>query len=120
VKRVVSVVDSSQAAFYTGNDTGDKQLLILRSYTPLQVYEFHDFVAKYPEFLLYSGGKEWDWWPARLVNEGYVLRLVGVHENRKVYLVSQKHETSGDANASVSGADSKKGPDADSKKKVAE
>jgi hypothetical protein len=89
VTRLVDVVDTSQATIYSGTDMADKELLILRSYIPLQVYEFHDFAAKHPEFLLYSGGGDLDWWPARLVDDGYVLRLVAIHENRRVYLVNQ-------------------------------
>ena len=95
VTRLVDVVDPSQATVYAGTDTVDKELLILRSYAPLQVYEFHDFAAKHPEFLLLSrGGDRWDWWPARLVDDGYVLRLVAIHGNRRVYLVGPKDETS--------------------------
>jgi Dolichyl-phosphate-mannose-protein mannosyltransferase len=93
VTRLVDLVDISQAIVYSGTDSTDKQMLVLRSYTPLQVYEFHDFAAKYPEFLLYSGGGGWlDWWSARLADDGYVLRLVAVNENRRVYLVCRGDE----------------------------
>jgi hypothetical protein len=101
VTRLVDVVDTSQATFYSGSDNADKQLLVLRSYIPLQVYEFHAFADKHPEFLLYSGGGMWDWWPARLVDDGYVLRLVAIHENRRVYRVSPKDETSQEMNANI-------------------
>ncbi len=98
VTRLVHVVDPPQATVYLGNDTVDKELLILRSYIPLQVYEFHDFAAKHPEFLLYTGS---DWWAARLVDDGYVLRLVAIHEYRRVYRVSPKDKTSQEMNANI-------------------
>jgi len=85
VTRLVDVFDASQA----------DQLPILRSYVPLQVYEFHDFVAKHPEFLLYSTGGTWDSWPARLVDGGYVLRLVAIRGNHRVYHVSTKADVRG-------------------------
>jgi hypothetical protein len=102
--RFVDVVDPAQATVYSGSDTLDTQMLILRSYIPLQVYEFHDFAAKHPEFLLYSGGRRWDWWLARLVDDGYALRLVAIQENRRVYLVGPKDETSREMNANISSA----------------
>jgi hypothetical protein len=101
VTRLVYVVDPSQATVYSGSDTADKQLLILRSYIPLQVYEFQDFAIKHPEFLLFSQGSTLDWWPARLVDDGYVLRLVAIHENSRVYLVSPKDKASQEMNANI-------------------
>jgi hypothetical protein len=87
--RVVEMVDPSQELIYSETDSVDKQLLILRDYLPLHVYEFNKFVSQHPAFLLYSTGDAWDWWPARLVNDGYTLRLIAVQGNRKAYLVSR-------------------------------
>jgi hypothetical protein len=101
VTRLVVLEDAPQALVYSGSDNVDKQLLILRSYVSLQVYEFHDYVARHPEFLLYSEGTMFDWWPARLVEDGYVLRLVAIHESRKVYLVVPKDQASQEINANI-------------------
>jgi Dolichyl-phosphate-mannose-protein mannosyltransferase len=101
VTRLVVLEDAPKALAYSGSDNVDKQLLILRSYVPLQVYEFHDFVAKHPEFLLYSEGTMFDWWPARLVEDGCVLRLVAIHGSRKVYLVIAHDQTSHVINANI-------------------
>jgi len=101
VTRLVVLEDAPQAEVYAGSDNVDKQLLILRSYVPLQMYEFHDFASKHPEFLLYSEGTMFDWWPARLVDDGYVVTLVDIHENRRVYHVSPKDETSQEMNANI-------------------
>lgn len=116
VTRLVNIVDTLQAKVYSGTDSPDKQLLILRSYIPLHVYEFHDFAAKHPEFLLYSDGGWLDWWPARLVDDGYVLRLGATHENRRVYLVSPRGEASQEIPLSMKGP----GSDADVKEKASQ
>ena len=99
-KRFVSVVDPSQAVVYTGSDTGDKELPILASYFPLNVYEFHTFAAEHPTFLLYSshGGLDGDWWPRKLQQDGYTLRPVAVKPRaehdffHRVFLVSRTED----------------------------
>ena len=79
-KRFVLLVDPEQAVIYTGSDTGDKQLAILRQYTNLPIYDFQPFLAEHPAFLLYSskGGNGSDWWPRRLKQDGFTLRMVSV------------------------------------------
>jgi hypothetical protein len=76
-KRFVLVVDPAQAVVYTGSDTGDKGLAILRDYTNLPVYDFQQFLAEHPTFLLYSskGGIGSDWWPRRLKDDGFKLQM---------------------------------------------
>jgi Dolichyl-phosphate-mannose-protein mannosyltransferase len=72
-KRFVSVLDPTQAVVYTGNDTADQQLAILRRYTALPIYDFQPFLAEHPAFLVYSGGDGLggDWWPRRLQKAGF-------------------------------------------------
>jgi hypothetical protein len=79
-QRFVFLVDPEQAVVYTGSDTGDKQLAILRQYTNLPIYDFQPFLAEHPAFLLYSskGGIGSDWWPRRLKHDGFKLRIVYV------------------------------------------
>jgi hypothetical protein len=79
-RRFVSVIDPEQAVIYTGNDSADKQLELLRQYTSLPVYDFQPFLAKYPQFLVYSsnGGLGRDWWPGRLKNDGFKMKNVSV------------------------------------------
>jgi hypothetical protein len=73
--RFVAVVDVPESIVYIGTDNGDKQLQILRSYSSLRVYDFREFAAKNPVFLLYSsnGGADLDWWPRKLKHDGYVM-----------------------------------------------
>jgi hypothetical protein len=92
--RLVEVVDPAKEIVYSSTDSVDKQLQVLRLYAPLHVYEFRDFSATHPEFLLYSGAGEWDWWPARLVDDGYTLRLIAIQDTRRVYLVGPKEQAS--------------------------
>jgi hypothetical protein len=76
-KRFVLLVDPEQAVVYTGSDTGDKGMAILRDYTNLPIYDFQPFLAEHPAFLLYSskGGLESDWWPRRLKHDGFKLQM---------------------------------------------
>jgi hypothetical protein len=95
--RFVSIVDVPGAILYMGTDSADAQFLILRSYFPLPIYDFQEFVAKNPVFLLYSsnGGMDRDWWPRKLHDDGYTLRPVAVNPIgsndffHRVFLVSR-------------------------------
>ena len=91
-RRFVDVVDPQQAVAYIGHDTMDKNLLALRAYYPLQVYDFQAFVSDHPSFLLYSSGKiGWEWLPRRLADDhGYSLEVLAAEEGRNVYLVTRK------------------------------
>ncbi len=89
-RHFVSVVDPVGSVTYQGNDSVEKSLLVLKSYSPLQVYDFSDFVSEHRIFLLYSRGGPFDWWPTRLVREGYSLRTVVADQNVKVYLVDME------------------------------
>jgi hypothetical protein len=94
-KRFVLLVDPEQAVIYTGSDTGDKGLAILRDYTDLPVYDFKPFLAEHPVFLLYSGegGIGSDWWPRRLKEDGFKLQVLSVipreHAYHRVILVTR-------------------------------
>lgn len=90
VNRYVAVVDPPASLTYAGTDLGDRSLIALRPYAPVQVYQFSDFAAKYQQFLLYSNGDEtWDWWPTRLLDDHYTLRLLELQGNQRLYLVSK-------------------------------
>lgn len=89
-RRFVDVVDPPRAIAYIGNDTVEKDLLRLRPYYPVQVYEFRTFASSHASFLLYSNGSANDWWPRRLANDGYSLEVVAAEQGAKVYLVTRK------------------------------
>jgi hypothetical protein len=90
--RFVAIADAEKAIIYSRTDSVDKQLEVLRHYAPLQIYDFKPFVAEHPVFLLYSGGggAGWDWWPGRLLADGFTLREVAARDvYHKVFLVSR-------------------------------
>ncbi|HLW98076.1 MAG TPA: glycosyltransferase family 39 protein [Candidatus Acidoferrales bacterium] len=91
--RFVSVVDPVEAVIYTGSDTADRELQVMRDYTPLQVYDFDEFARVHPAFLLYSSnaGMGLDWWGIKLFRSGYKLKLVAMKDfYHRVFLVTQK------------------------------
>ena len=64
--RLVFLVDPPKAIEFDGSDSGDRQMLILRSYAAIHVEEFSQFRTKHAQFLLLSNGDaRLDWWPAR-------------------------------------------------------
>ncbi len=79
-KRFVSVVDPAEAIVYSGSDSADKELQVMRNYTPLQVYDFNEFAKEHPTFLLYSSnaGFGLDWWGVKLFRSGYTLKMVAM------------------------------------------
>jgi Dolichyl-phosphate-mannose-protein mannosyltransferase len=101
--RFVQLVDVPESIVYLGSDSGDKQLQILRTYYPLQIYDFEEFAAKHPVFLLYSsgGGGGNDWWPRKLKHDGYVMipAVVKPKSERdyfhRVFLVSRGKDVGG-------------------------
>jgi len=71
-------------------------LQVMRYYTPLQVYDFDDFAAHHPTFLLYSSnaGLGLDWWVGRVFQSGYKLKLVAMRDYyHRVFLVTQNNTT---------------------------
>jgi hypothetical protein len=75
----------------------DKELIILRSFATLQVWDFADFASQHHAFLLYSsngsGGDPHDWWATRLLRDGCALRLVAADHHQRVFLVTHFEET---------------------------
>ena len=88
--RFVAMVDPAAAVAYTGSDSLDLELPVMRCCMWLQVYNYSEFATQHPSFLLYSGGGQWDWWVPRLVNDGDSLQLLAQEQNRRVYLVTLK------------------------------
>jgi hypothetical protein len=89
-RRLVGLADPELSVKYTDFDTLDKNLLVLKRYTPLRIYDFESFRKKYPVFLLYSrtSGKYYqDWWPRYLAEQGYSLQVLAAQEAASVYLV---------------------------------
>jgi hypothetical protein len=90
--RLCFVADPHAAVTYSASksDTSDLSLLALRQYFPLQVEDYAAFLSRHAEFLLVVGTSPIEWWPARLVHEGYAVKLVSVGDGATVYRVNVK------------------------------
>lgn len=88
-RRLVLLVDPPKAIEFDGTDSGDRQMLLLRSYAPMHVQEFPLFRTAHSEFLLLSNGdSRLDWWPARFRAEPDAeLRVVATQGAWTIYLV---------------------------------
>jgi hypothetical protein len=97
-KRLVCLVDVPASLVYAGDDVMDKELIVLRPFAPLQIWDFVDFASQHHAFLLYSsngsGGDPHDWWAARLLRDGYTLRVVAADHRQSVFLVRKPGENS--------------------------
>jgi hypothetical protein len=91
-KRLVGIVDPPNAIAYAGSDSVDRQMLALTCCLTLQVYEFRGFATEHPSFLLYSDGSAFDWWPARLRKDGYLLEPVASDGDRNVYWANRNRD----------------------------
>ena len=84
---VFTLPDPTKAASYVGFDTADKIVLALRPYNPEGIQDFSKFSTTHPKFILYSDGSRVDWWPARLLHDGYRLQLLRLESHGAAYLV---------------------------------
>jgi len=87
-RRMVTLVDPPNAVVYAGTDTVDRLVIELKSYVPMQVYDFKPFAAAHPVFLLYSDGTPFDWWPSRLIHDGAQVELVANQGGGTLYRVT--------------------------------
>jgi hypothetical protein len=103
-KRLVGIVDPANAIRYAGSDSVDRQMSALTCCLPLQVYRFRSFSATHPNFLLYSDGSAFDWWPTRLRNDGYSLERVASDAGRNIYWVRRSQGPNGLPDPAAAGA----------------
>ncbi len=95
-KRFVFLEDVDKAVKYSGTDSIDKNLVVLRPYMPIQVDALSEFVATHGTFLFYveDPGAGFDWLPSYFPVEASSMQALVVEANRKVYLVTMKEEPS--------------------------
>jgi 4-amino-4-deoxy-L-arabinose transferase-like glycosyltransferase len=96
-ERFVFLADPSTALIFAGNESLDKELIVLRSFAPLRVYDYSAFALQQRTFLLYSsngsGGDPQDWWAERLLRDGNALRVLAADHRRTIYLVTRRQES---------------------------
>jgi uncharacterized membrane protein len=88
--RYVYLEDENLSLQYSGTDSVDRNLVILKQYAPYRVEPFTEFVDQHPQFLLfveYPG--LFDWLPKYLPISGYSIREVLAEPHRTLFLVSK-------------------------------
>jgi hypothetical protein len=95
-ERFGSLVDVQGSLAFASDNVVDKELIVLRSFAPLHVYDFPASEFQQRSFLLYSssgsGGDPHDWWAARLLQDGHALKALAVDHSRVIYLVTRTPE----------------------------
>ncbi len=90
-RKLYAVTDPPTAVKLVGTDSVDLGLLALRRYFPLRVEDYESFVSMHREFLVVFGNEDaFDWWPARISQEGHNIQLLTESANYKVYKVVLK------------------------------
>lgn len=90
-RKLYAVTDPPTAVKLVGTDSVDLALLALRRYFPLRVEDYDSFVSMHREFLVVFGKEDvFDWWPARISQEGHNIQLLTESANYKVYKVVLK------------------------------
>ena len=83
--RLIYLADPHAARARTGSDTIDRGYLALARWTPVSVQRYDMFIAKYPDFRVYSAGSGW------LMDEldaiGARIELVGPDAGGRLYRV---------------------------------
>jgi hypothetical protein len=72
---------------YTGTDTVERGLLTLRNYAPLDVEDYHRFIATHQSFLAYGYPDPFGWVLEDLMQSGWRVSVKGRHGASLLYLV---------------------------------
>jgi hypothetical protein len=79
------LADPVAAVKYAGSDSVDRNLQILGRYTSLRIRDFAAFRSEHRRFVVLSSGGRFDYWPARLVDEGYTLTLLSDRAGARLF-----------------------------------
>lgn len=89
-QRLTFLADPSGAMAFGRTDFNDKELLSLRNFATLRVFEYAKFKNSHSQFLLYSNPtpeNNPDWFVLRLLSDGWSLQKLATDGNGSVYLV---------------------------------
>ena len=92
--------DVPLALKYTGTDTVERGLLTLRNYAPLDVEDYHRFVARHQSFLAYGYPDPFGWVLEDLMQHGWRVSVKARHDGNLLYLL-EAPANSGASAASV-------------------
>jgi hypothetical protein len=79
--------DVPLALKYTGTDTVERGLLTLRNYAPLDVEDYHRFIATHQSCLAYGYPDPFGWVLEDLMQSGWRVSVKGRHDGSLLYLV---------------------------------
>ncbi len=94
-ERLLYLTDAAAARLYTGTDSIDLDLELLRKYTNLNVVDFASFRQGHREFYLVSGSGANSWWPTRLIKDQYTVTLVQPGSRHSLFHVRAPDKASG-------------------------
>jgi len=84
--RLVYLIDLDKAVMYSGSNTADKNLSVLRPYLPVVIADYSEFVEMHPEFLLVTREPKLSFdWLAKYLPSVASIDLIRSIGNRKLY-----------------------------------
>ena len=95
-QRLTFLADPSAAIAFNRSDFNDKELLALRGFAPIRVFEYAKFKDSRTVFLLYSNPTPEntpDWFVLHLLNDRWSVQKLASDGHNTVYLVEPPRET---------------------------
>ncbi len=83
----IYLADVPLAVKYTNTDTVERGLLALKKYAPLDVQDYHSFVATHQKFLLYGFPDPFGWLLQDLIDSGRTVSVKGRNGDSLLYLI---------------------------------
>jgi hypothetical protein len=87
--RLVALLDPEAARQYTGTDSIELDIQVLKRYLPVDVQTYETFEAAHRTFLLYASPGHGDWWQSRLLRDGFELRTLAAAGSHVLYDVTR-------------------------------
>jgi hypothetical protein len=90
-QRLVFLSDPAAAAAFGRPDTTERELLVLRDFTSLRVFDYDKFKPSRSEFLVYShptSQNDPDWFVLWLMSDGWTLQRLANDGHNSVYLAT--------------------------------
>jgi hypothetical protein len=90
--RLFYLTDEAKELQLQGSDSFDKNVKVLKNYTPLQIRDYAEFTATHPVFLLYGEDPGYgdSWLAVYLVSQGYSVQAIGTNATRRLFLVDMR------------------------------
>jgi hypothetical protein len=83
------LIDLAAARQASGTDSAELDVSVLQHYLPIRLEGYREFAARQEKFLLYTIPGHGEWWPARLLDDGYALDTLATDGSWTLYLVGR-------------------------------